>query len=697
MKKIVNVFQRTKKISFNAYLLLASLFILYGKAKAVCNLNASFNYTVGANGVVNFASTSTGTTANTSYQWYFYPGSATGSAVTHTYGSNGSYYAVLYLNDSLCFDSTTVLITVNTSTCNLNGNFNYTVNPNGVVNFASASTGTTASTSYQWYFYPGSATGITATHIYPNAGTYPVTLITANGNCYDSTLIYITVNTSSCNLNANFSYTVGANGVVNFASTSTGTTVAANYQWFFSPGSATGQSATHTYNNNGVYGVSLFVSDSSCYDSLTVYITVNTATCNLSAGFTYTLGANGIVNFASTSTGTNSGTTYQWYFNPGFATGATAIHAFPNNGTYPVTLYVNNSNCSDSVVGYISINTTTCNLTANFNYTVGANGVVNFASTSTGTNVYTSHSWYFNPGNGFGQSTTHTFANNGTYPVTLYLSDSLCSDSIVHYITIGNTNCNLNANFNYTVHANGSVNFANSSTGTTSSTSYQWYFYPNNGFGQTTTHNYTNNGTYPVTLYLGDSLCTDSITKYITITNQSCNINANFNYTVLPNGVVQFANASTGTTPSANYWWLFGDLTTAVGATVTHTYSTPGQYLVTLHVYDSLCHDSTFLLINTSVVAGIKNNSNVITSVKVHPNPSNGEFTISLNNFESDAKDIEVLIYNTLGQVVFRDKYQNVGGQVNKKINLESLSEGTYMLRLNNEMQSYTTRMIIQK
>jgi len=696
MKKIIATCHQTKKLGLTFFLLFVCLLTAYGKAKAVCPMNASFTYTVGANGSVNFSSTSTGTTLTTSYQWYFYPGSNVGANVTHTFPSNGTYPVTLYLNDSFCFDSTTVYVIVNTSTCNLNANFNYTVNANGVVNFASTTTGTTATTSYQWYFYPGSSTGSAATHIYPNAGTYPVSLVTFDGNCYDSTLIYISVNTSSCNLNANFSYTVNANGVVNFASTSTGTSVATSYQWYFSPGSATGQSVTHTYNNNGVYGVSLFASDSSCYDSLTVYITVNTATCNLSAGFTYTMGANGVVNFASTSTGTNSGTTYQWYFSPGSANGPNPTHTFPTNGTYPVMLYVNNGNCGDSVVGYISINTTTCNLNANFNYTVGANGVVNFASTSTGTTASTSFFWYFNPGSSSGQTATHTYANNGTYPVTLYLSDSLCSDSVVHYITIGSTNCNLNANFNYTVNSNGTVNFASTSTGTTLSTGYQWYFYPGNAFGQTTSHNYTNNGTYAVTLYLSDSLCTDSITKYITISNQACNMNANFNYTVGANGVVHFSSTSTGTNPFTTYWWWFGDSQTSTGANVTHTYSTLGQYLVTLHIYDSLCHDSTFILINTGAVSGIKSNSNTLGSVKVYPNPNNGEFTLSLNNFETGSNGIEILIYNTLGQVIYKNNYENIAGQTDKKINLENLAEGAYILRLSNGKQSHTTRMIIQ-
>ncbi|MEO6305213.1 MAG: PKD domain-containing protein [Bacteroidia bacterium] len=695
MKK--TILEQTKKVNFKFLLFIACMFLLQGNFKSICNLNASFNYTVGANGVVNFASTSTGTTIAANYQWYFYPGSALGQSVTHTFNSNGTYPVTLYVNDSLCFDSTTVYVTVNTSTCNLNSNFSYTVNVNGVVNFASTSTGTTATTSYQWYFYPGSATGTSASHIYANAGTYPVSLVTINGNCYDSTLIYITVNTASCNLNANFSYTLGANGVVNFASTSTGTNVSSNYQWYFSPGSANGANVTHTYNNNGTYGVSLFVSDSSCYDSLTVYITVTTATCNLSAGFTYTMGANGVVNFASTSTGTNSGTTYQWYFSPGFGSGTNVTHTFASNGTYPVMLWVNNGSCSDSVVGYISINTTTCNLNANFNYTVNTNGSVNFASTSTGTTPFTNYYWFFNPGSAIGQTTTHNYTNNGTYAVTLYLSDSLCNDSITKYITIGNTNCNLNANFNYTVNANGSVHFASISTGTTIATSYNWYFYPGSAVGQIVNHTYTSNGTYPVTLYLSDSLCTDSITKYITISNISCNLHASFTYTVGANGVVHFASTSTNTTIAASFWWNFGDSQSGNGASVTHTYAPLGQYMVTLNVYDSLCHDSTAIMINTSVVSGIKNNNSNVASVKVYPNPNNGEFMLNIVDGETTSKGIELLIYNTLGQIVYKNDEEFVNGTLNKKIDLQAIPNGVYFLKMDNGTNSKTLRLVIQK
>ncbi|MBA2612225.1 MAG: PKD domain-containing protein [Bacteroidetes bacterium] len=254
--------------------------------------------------------------------------------------------------------------------------------------------------------------------------------------------------------------------------------------------------------------------------------------------------------------------------------------------------------------------------------------------------------------------------------------------------------CNLNAGFNYTVGANGVVNFASTSTGTAVTTNHQWFFYQGSSFGQTTTHSYSNNGTYPVTLYLSDSLCTDSITKYITINNLSCNLNANFNYTVSPNGVVHFASNTTGVGPFANYYWYFGDSNVGSGPTITHTYSTSGIYQVNLHVYDSLCSDSMVITINTNLISGLKNNNSAITSVKVYPNPNNGEFIINLSNVDLN-KTTGVLIYNSLGQVIYKDE-EFCKSDISKKINLEEIPNGVYFLKIDNGKENKVSRIIIQ-
>ena len=503
---------------------------------------------------------------------------------------------------------------------------------------------------------------------------------------------------ATCNLAANFSYTVGANGVVNFESTSTGTTVAASYQWYFYPGSGSGAAVTHTFSSNGVYPVVLIINDSPCFDSVVVNVTVNTSTCNLNANFTYTVGSNGQVNFTSTSTGTNASTSYLWYFNPGNATGPSPSYSFPNPGTYAIALVTTDNSCYDSTFVYITVPTGSCNLIAGFNYTVNAGGLVNFESTSTGTTSTTNYQWYFGPGSGTGASVSHIYNNNGTYGVSLFVSDGSCQDSMTVYITVNTATCNLMVGYTYTLGPNGTLTLTSTSTGTNAGSIYQWYFYPGTTSGVTTTYTYTNNGNYPVTLVVFNGNCTDSVTGYIPINTTTCNINAGFNYTVLPNGVVHFASTSTGTSATTSYYWDFGDLQNATGPLVTHTYSPVGLYSCIFYVYDGTCVDSVVTPINLFLITGIKDNSNLVSSaIKIYPNPNNGEFILTISNPETNAKKMAVIIYNTLGQVVLQENELFINGEVNKKIDLQAFSNGVYFLKTDDGKNIKTTRLIIQK
>ena len=99
-------------------------------AIGICFINsawafkASFTYTLGSSGQITCTSTSTGTTGNTVYYWYPGDGSngSNGKGLTtfnYTYGYNGSYNVVLYINDTTTnqFDSTSAIGTI--SYCNL--------------------------------------------------------------------------------------------------------------------------------------------------------------------------------------------------------------------------------------------------------------------------------------------------------------------------------------------------------------------------------------------------------------------------------------------------------------------------------------------------------------------------------------------------------------------------------------------------
>jgi gliding motility-associated-like protein len=105
------------------------------------------------------------------------------------------------------------------------------------------------------------------------------------------------------------------------------------------------------------------------------------------------------------------------------------------------------------------------------------------------------------------------------------------------------------------------TNFTNVSTPTISITSYTW----NYGDGTTnittsfsnTTHNYTNQGTYTVSLNVTTAYCSDSITISLLVSpTPMVNYTAS-TYTVCPNTAISFSNTSTG---AITYSWTFGSL-----------------------------------------------------------------------------------------------------------------------------------------
>ena len=78
--------------------------------------------------------------------------------------------------------------------------------------------------------------------------------------------------------------------------------------------------------------------------------------------------------------------------------------------------------------------------------------------------------------------------------------------------------------------------------------------------------------------------------------------------------------------------------------------------------------------------AGIKTNAANAPSLSIFPNPSNGNFTISLKNYQS-SKQVDIAVYNLLGQKV---KTLNAEGTVNNSINVNSLGleKGLYMVEV---------------
>jgi PKD repeat protein len=515
-------------------------------------------------------------------------------------------------------------------------NYSYAINPNGNVTFISTSFPTNSLTTYYWNF--GNTTTYSATGA---AGASTSVNYTANGS-YVVSLFFITVPTCSnvvqytvnvtnavtptCNINANFGYTQGGNGLVNFNNTSTGTVSGVTYSWFFGDNTTGTQVApAHTYSANGVYQATLVANNNTtpaCSNGITLPVVVNSY-CTISANFTYSVNTNGSVSFFNTTTPT-LGLNYSWNF--GNSTSSSLMNPvaiYTANGTYTVTLTANSSStCVNQHTAVVTINNSGCGLNANFSTAQTINGGVNFNNTSTGTVSGTSYLWNFGDSspNSTLVSPAHTYSANGIYLVILTANNNgtfACVSTKTLSLFV-NSYCNLVAGFNYTTNNNGNVSFANTSTPSSSLTSYFWNF---GGVGSSTVLNpnftFPANGLYTVVLQasIPNSAqgCTSTAVQTIAINNIiTCSLNAAFSHTVGSSGQVNFTNLSAGTNSGTTYSWNFGDGWSSTNTNPSHTYINAGTHYVTLIISNAspaFCVDTAYQAINITGIPCLANSN----------------------------------------------------------------------------------------
>ena len=85
-------------------------------------------------------------------------------------------------------------------------------------------------------------------------------------------------------------------------------------------------------------------------------------------------------------------------------------------------------------------------------------------------------------------------------------------------------------------------------------------------------------------------------------------------------------------------------------------------------------------------------NVNDINEAKlnIHPNPTNDVININIDNVSSD---IQVVVYNSVGQVVYSQRDMAENGY-NSTINLSTLSSGTYILQVRSDESVWTKKVI---
>jgi len=389
---------------------------------------------------------------------------------------------------------------------------------------------------------------------------------------------------------------------VTFTDASTG--VIGAWEWDFDNNSvidSTNTNATHTYNNPGVYTVSLTVTGPGGFDKMTkINLITIAAPAAPVADFTATptSGEEPLeVAFTDISTGTVD--SWAWDFDNDASIDSTAqnpTHIYATAGTYTVSLTVTNTGGNDTAtkINYITVTAIPAPV-AQFSGTPTSGTLpleVAFSDLSTG-NI-TSWAWDFDNDttiDSTAQNPTHTYDTDGLYTVSLTVTGPGGSDIMTKtdYIAAGTIATTPSAGFTADTIAGNApllVTFTDSSTGTI--TDWLWSF----GDGTTSiaqhpSHSYDTEGVYTVELTVTGPGGSDTMTAtdYITAYGLVADFSADQTAGTSPL-TVQFTDLSTGNIVS--WEWDF-DNDASIDSTAqnpSHIYDTVGLYTVSLLITD---------------------------------------------------------------------------------------------------------------
>jgi PKD repeat protein len=212
-------------------------------------------------------------------------------------------------------------------------------------------------------------------------------------------------------------------------------------------------------------------------------------------------------------------------------------------------------------------------------------------------------SWNFGDGTtGFGQTTSHTYSQAGTYPVTVTATvgaDQVATNSTFAQITPGTLpgQLTVSAGGPYTgqvgqpIIFTAQVGLGGRPPGTV--VQVTWDFGDGTtGFGQTVSHTYATPGTFQVTVTasVGPGQTANAVTTAQIAGQQTqLSVSAGGPYSGQTGQPITMTGTATGGLLGATlqYIWDFGDGTTGTGQTTSHVYNAAGTYTVTLTVTTS--------------------------------------------------------------------------------------------------------------
>jgi len=321
--------------------------------------------------------------------------------------------------------------------------------PGTVVNFTDTSTGDP--TVFNWLIYHTGSSPVIPQHTTQNAtilfstgGNYTVNLTVAKPGSTSTKIGYMDIwNYTSGDFAAN-----ETTGIMPLAVKFTPTTFnATSWNWSFGDGNVSSdQSPEHLYEVIGAHDVKLYINNTkdSAWINKSGYITITAGPVPVTAFAGVPTSGTVPLNVSFTDSSTETPTAWNWSFGDGnLSTLQDPEYRYLAAGTYTVNLTATNGFGSDSEVktNYITVSPLIASFSANA--TTGVKPLaIAFSGSSTG--VIDEWYWEFGDGNTSAvQSPTFTYVNNGTYNVSLKVTNLTSGahdfENKTAYITVTDT------------------------------------------------------------------------------------------------------------------------------------------------------------------------------------------------------------------------------------------------------------------
>ncbi len=301
-------------------------------------------------------------------------------------------------------------------------------------------------TNYTWSIDDTSAFGNETSHHFHSPGTYQVTLtVTDNDGLTDTTSKTVTIYNAPPNASFSFSPEQPVVGQdVSFTDTSSDDSGIVARQWTFGDGATSGETnPSHTYSDDGTYQVTLTVTDDDATDTYmdNITVTANTPPGAPSQPAGPSSGTTGTSYTFTTSASDPDGHAVKYRFDWDDATDtrwrstSSASHIWSTAGTYSVRVkakdaYGKESDWSPSL--QVTIEKVSPPPppepqppSADFSYSADGRTVSFTDESSNPDGSIATYTWSFGDGASSTQaSPVHTYASDGTYTVTLSVTDS---------------------------------------------------------------------------------------------------------------------------------------------------------------------------------------------------------------------------------------------------------------------------------